>query len=102
MDSSGLTDFSWLAAEGLDRLPVFLTSLGIGLLIGLERERNPSARAGLRTFALVALLGTVCGVLSQTQGALWLTVAGFVVVAAMIIRAYLEVALNHAHEVQEE
>ena len=102
MDLSWLTDFSWLAGQGLDRLPVFLTSLSIGLLIGLERERNPSARAGLRTFALVALLGTVCGVLSQTQGAPWLTVAGFVVVGAMIVTSYLEAALNRTHEAQEE
>ena len=28
-------------------------------LIGLERERNPAAKAGVRTFALVALLGTL-------------------------------------------
>jgi uncharacterized membrane protein YhiD involved in acid resistance len=34
-------------------------SLGIGLLIGLERERSPAARAGVRTFALVALAGAV-------------------------------------------
>jgi len=38
----------------LAALPHFVTSLAIGLLIGLERERNPSSRAGLRTFALVA------------------------------------------------
>jgi uncharacterized membrane protein YhiD involved in acid resistance len=67
MDLRALTDFSWPAAEGLDQLPVLLTGLSIGLLIGLERERNPSARAGLRTFALVAVLGPVCGVLSQTD-----------------------------------
>jgi uncharacterized membrane protein (DUF4010 family) len=45
----------WLAAQGLEHLPQYLTALAIGLLIGLERERNPTAKAGLRTFALVAL-----------------------------------------------
>ncbi len=102
MDLSSLTDFSWLAGQGLDHLPLFLTSLSIGLLIGLERERNPSARAGLRTFALVALLGTICGVISETQGAPWLTVAGLVMVGAMIVTAYLDAALNRAHEVQDD
>lgn len=37
----------------------FAASLGIGLLIGLERERNPAAKTGVRTFALVALCGTL-------------------------------------------
>jgi uncharacterized membrane protein (DUF4010 family) len=102
METSSLFDFSWLAAEGLDRLPHFLTSLGIGLLMGLERERNPTARAGLRTFALVALLGTVCGVLSQTQGAPWLTVAGLLLVGMMIIAAYFDAAFANPREVKEE
>ena len=43
----------------------FLTSLAIGLLLGLQRERTPSARAGLRMFALVALFGTVTGLLAE-------------------------------------
>jgi len=102
MEISSLFDFSWLAAEGLGRLPHFLTSLGIGLLMGLERERNPTARAGLRTFALVALLGTVCGVLSQTQGAPWLTVAGLLMVGAMIVIAYLDAAIGNPREAKEE
>ena len=102
MDLSGFFDFSWLAAEGLQRLPEFLTSLGIGLLVGLERERNPSARAGLRTFALVSLFGAICGVLSQAQGTPWLTVAGLLVVGAMIITAYLDAALHRRDEAEDD
>lgn len=71
------------------RLPLqFLTSLGIGLLIGLERQRNPTAKAGLRTCALVALLGTVSAMLSALAGAPWILAAGLAAVAAMIIVAY--------------
>jgi hypothetical protein len=33
----------------LDALHPFLISLAIGLLMGLERERNPTAKAGLST-----------------------------------------------------
>ena len=51
----------FLQGNGIEALPQFLTSLAIGLLIGLERERNPSAKAGLRTFALVAVFGTLDG-----------------------------------------
>jgi uncharacterized membrane protein (DUF4010 family) len=60
-------------------------SLGIGLLIGLERERNPSAKAGVRTFALVALLGTLA---ARVADAPWLTAVGLAAVAAMLIAAY--------------
>lgn len=57
-----------LESEGLGALPAFLTSLAIGLLVGVERERNPTAKAGLRTFALVALLGTLAAFLSDRTG----------------------------------
>jgi len=65
----------------------FAASLGIGLLIGLERERHPSAKAGVRTFALVALFGSLAAVLGQ-EGAGWLVVTGLAVVAAMLIAAH--------------
>ncbi len=45
----------FLRGGELEHLPQFITSLAVGLLIGLERERSPAAKAGLRTFALVAL-----------------------------------------------
>lgn len=67
----------------------FLLSLALGLLIGLERERNPRAKAGLRTFALTALLGTLCAMLSEQVGSPWLLVVGFAAVGAIIVTAYL-------------
>lgn len=73
---------------GLEFIQAFLLSLGIGLLMGLERERNPASRAGLRTFALVTLLGTVCAVLAVRTESPWLLAAGLVVVGAMMIAAY--------------
>ncbi|MFN8914560.1 MAG: MgtC/SapB family protein, partial [Betaproteobacteria bacterium] len=42
----------------LDLALSLLVSAGIGLLVGLERERNPHAKAGLRTFTLIALAGS--------------------------------------------
>jgi uncharacterized membrane protein (DUF4010 family) len=82
-------DFSLFENNGVEYLPQFLTSLGIGLLIGLERERTPSAKAGLRTFTLVALLGTLAAMLSEKIDLPWLVVAGWVIVGAMIIAAYV-------------
>ncbi|MFZ1546883.1 MAG: MgtC/SapB family protein [Candidatus Nitrotoga sp.] len=75
--------------NGIEALPQFLASLAIGLLIGLERERRPSSKAGLRTFALVALLGTLTAMLSSKTGSPWLLVTGFCIVGVMIIAAYL-------------
>ena len=75
--------------NGIEAWPQFLTSLAIGLLIGLERERNPSAKAGLRTFALVALFGTLSALLSAKLDSPWLLIAGLLAVAGMIIAAYL-------------
>lgn len=77
-----------LSDVGIEFAQAFLTSLGLGLLMGLERERNPASRAGLRTFGLVALLGTVCAALGQHTGATWLLAGGLVMVGAMMIAAY--------------
>lgn len=73
---------------GLEFLQVFSISLGIGLLMGLERERNPSARAGLRTFGLVALFGTVAAVLTDKTHSPWMLAAGLLVIGGMMIAAY--------------
>jgi len=58
-------------------------SLGLGLLVGLQRERVESQIAGVRTFPLVTILGTVCALLGQSFGG-WVIVVGFAAVAAMI------------------
>lgn len=67
-----------------------LTSLAIGLLLGLQRERTPSAKAGLRTFALVALFGTITGLLADATGNAWIIATGLALVGLMIIAAYYQ------------
>lgn len=66
----------------------FMTSLAIGLLLGLERQRNPIAKAGLRTCALVALFGTLCGLLAEAVATPWIVAVGLLVTGGMIIAAY--------------
>lgn len=73
----------------------FLTSLAIGLLLGLQRERTPSAKAGLRTFALVALFGTVSGLLADAAAGAWIIAAGLLLVGLMIIAAYRGTGETH-------
>lgn len=67
----------------------FLISLAIGLLIGLERERSPAAKAGLRTFSLVALAGTLSALLSEQTGAPWILGAGLLVMGGMMVASYI-------------
>ena len=81
-------NLGFLEATGLAPLPAFLTSLALGLLIGLERERNPASKAGLRTFALVSLLGTLAALITDKTGAPWILAAGLVLVGLMMIAAY--------------
>jgi uncharacterized membrane protein YhiD involved in acid resistance len=49
----------------LEAVYAFAVSLGLGLLLGLERERRPQTKAGLRTFALTSVLGTACAMLAE-------------------------------------
>ncbi|MHB0982545.1 MAG: MgtC/SapB family protein [Thiobacillus sp.] len=79
---------AWLPAE-LVTLPRYVVALAIGLLMGLERERNPAAKAGLRTFALTALFGVLTAHLATELGALWLIAVGLLLVGSMMIAAYL-------------
>ncbi len=81
-------NLGFLEGSGLAPLPAFLTSLALGLLIGLERERNPASKAGLRTFALVSLLGTLAALIADKTGAPWIVAAGLILVGLMMIAAY--------------
>ncbi|SDY07611.1 MgtC/SapB family protein [Nitrosomonas halophila] len=72
----------------LTYLAEFATSLAIGLLIGLERERSPAAKAGLRTFALVAMFGTLAAMLSHKTSSPWPLVSGLLLVGSMVIASY--------------
>jgi len=56
-------------------------ALGLGLIVGLQRESTASELAGVRTFPLVTLLGAVCALLALTAGG-WVLAAGLVAVAA--------------------
>lgn len=53
--------------DELDLYTVFQTlgiSLLLGLLVGMQRELQDATIAGFRTFAIVTLLGTICGYLA--------------------------------------
>ncbi len=59
-------------------------ALGLGLLIGLQREWVDSRLAGIRTFPIIAILGVLTGHLASTYGP-WLLPTGLLAVAALIV-----------------
>jgi uncharacterized membrane protein (DUF4010 family) len=74
--------------DTLQLVLTFAVSAAIGLLVGVERERKPTAKAGLRTFTLIAVLGTGCALVAQTIGGPWLVAAGLVLVGLTLAAAY--------------
>jgi len=69
----------------------FGAALGLGMLIGLERERTGDMQqsfAGVRTFALIALLGATSVFTGIHSVLVWFPAVVFLAVAALIISAY--------------
>jgi uncharacterized membrane protein (DUF4010 family) len=70
-------------------------ALGLGLLLGLERERKRDAElmfGGVRTFALIALLGALGAFMERELAQSWLIVAAFIAVSALVLMSYATTA----------
>ncbi|REJ83669.1 MAG: MgtC/SapB family protein [Acidobacteria bacterium] len=59
-------------------------ALGLGLLVGLQRERSGHLIAGLRTFAITALFGATAALLADPLGP-WVVAVGMLGVVAVIV-----------------
>jgi uncharacterized membrane protein (DUF4010 family) len=59
-------------------------ALGLGLLIGLQRERTDARLAGFRTFPLVTLFGALSGLLAESYGG-WVVAGGLLALALVIV-----------------
>ena len=76
------------AAPSLSELLLSLaTSLGLGLLVGLQREWSQHPVAGIRTFTLVTILGALCGLLGVVLGG-WVLAGAFIAFTALVGLAY--------------
>ena len=84
-------DFSIVSINNLALSDVLITlasALGCGLLIGLERERskqreNQQSFAGLRSFAICALLGAICFLFGVNIGIVGALIIGGIVIFSM-------------------
>ena len=69
-------------------LQQFGISLGLGMLVGLQRERTERSIGGIRTFPLIALFGTVCARISEITDT-WVIAAGLLALATLVLAANL-------------
>lgn len=59
-------------------------ALGLGLLVGFQREKTKRELAGLRTFPLITVWGALSGSLVPAMGA-WVVAASILALAALIV-----------------
>ena len=85
-----MPDTDLLALDPLALALRFAAALGLGVLLGLERERTKSATgfAGVRTLGLYALAGGVAGYLDLALERPWLALALFAAAAALVVVSY--------------
>ena len=77
----------------LDLAARFGTALGLGLLLGFERQRkqkpNEEQFAGARTFALISLLGAASAHLQLTLQMAWALPIAFLAVGGLTVASFL-------------
>ncbi|MDT8340866.1 MAG: MgtC/SapB family protein [Longimicrobiales bacterium] len=76
---------------GLHEIYQFAIAVGLGLMVGVEREGTGSPIAGIRTFPLITAFGVLSGLLAQPLGP-WVPAAGLVVVAAFMVLGNAQLA----------
>lgn len=77
-----------MTEAGRDLLECLGIALALGLLVGLQRERTGHLLAGLRTFAVITVLGTLAAAVDVERGADgWVVAAGFLAVAGTTLGA---------------
>lgn len=69
---------------GLHEIYQLAIAIGLGLMVGLEREGVRSPIAGIRTYPILTAFGFLAGLLAEPLGP-WLAVAGLAVTAGFMI-----------------
>ncbi|WP_162427368.1 MgtC/SapB family protein [Pontibacter pudoricolor] len=82
----------------LELFQTLAISLALGLLVGLQRQHQNARIAGIRTFPLITLFGTVCALLAQDFGG-WILGAGALGTTALLLAANLMQRLDEKVDV---
>src|SRR5690606_5788512 len=66
-------------------------AFGLGLLVGLQREKSDHEMAGVRTFTLIAILGVVAGFLTRDfKNPFILPIFGIAITALMLMANFMK------------
>ena len=68
-------------------------SLGLGLLVGLQREWSKAEGAGIRTYPMITVFGTVCAILAERYGG-GILFGGILAVGAMMVMMKVMMNIN--------
>ncbi|RPI29270.1 MAG: MgtC/SapB family protein [Acidobacteria bacterium] len=79
--------------EPMAQFQILGISLVLGLLVGLQREVTHARLAGFRTFPLITMFGTLCGLLGLTYGP-WIPALGFASILVLAILGNLMAMRN--------
>ena len=92
------------AVDGLQLAFRFAAALGLGVMLGLERERTKTQEqfAGVRTFALIALSGGVAGFVDGFLRLPGLALGVFAAVAGLVLVSYAVSAQHGEHGITTE
>lgn len=66
-------------------LSTLAVAAGLGLIVGLQRERAAAEHGGVRTFTIICLLGAACALLVDEVGPWLIAVGGLGVIAAIVV-----------------
>src|SRR5262249_18553436 len=91
MDTSGMVRGCGVILLFVDAGAAFqalIIWLGLGLLVGLQRERTKPRLGGIRTYGLITVLGTVSALLGLSLGG-WVVAAALLAVVGAVVSANL-------------
>ncbi|MBJ7880316.1 MgtC/SapB family protein [Gelidibacter salicanalis] len=75
-----------------DDLTTLGIAFGLGLLVGLQRQKSKSEMAGVRTFTLISMLGVMAGFLSREYDNPYiLPILGLCVAAMLMMANYIKI-----------
>lgn len=80
----------------------FGIALGLGLLIGFQRERAKASLAGIRTFTLISLIGACSAHLGSLLAVPWLLPVAFLGLAGLLVSGHVARSRTESPELTTE